>query len=205
MSAPHKTVMRLLVLVGASLLFGACTSDSVDSNEQARRAYLGLDPSVEKSMNLGFAGFNAATSANIPDQMAAGTETGTLVIGGQVDQGSSSNKGMRLTVDMTKYSDGPFEVDSNHDKYDITYATDMATPPALDLQLKGIPTGMLTGTLAGTYHLTGDIEGDVVLSLTIAGTMADGGNGTVTRAPGSTTITGTATQGSGVYNVNVTL
>jgi hypothetical protein len=194
----------LLTILGSSLL-GACTSDSVDSNEQARRAYLGLDPSVEKSMNLGFAGFNAATSANIPAQMMAGAETGTLQIAGQVDQGSSSNKEMRLTVTMTTYSDGPFEVDSNHDKYDITYASDTTTLPELDLSLKNIPTGTLTGTLVGTYHLTGDIIGDVVLNLAITGTMADGGSGTVIRAPGTTTITGTATQGDGVYNVNVTI
>lgn len=198
--------MRSLILgCGLGLLFGACTSDSVDSNEQARRAYLGLDPSIEKSLNLGFAGFNAATSANIPDQMTTGTATGTLTIGGQVDQGSSANKEMRLTVNMVTYSDGPFEVDSNHDKYTITYATDTTALPALDLSLKNIPTGTLTGTLMGTYHLTGDIAGDVVLALSIIGTMADGGSGTVTRAPGSTTITGTATQGDGVYQVNVTL
>ena len=194
----------LLTILGSSLL-GACTSDSVDSNEQARRAYLGLDSSVEKSMNLGFAGFNAANSANIPTQMTTGTATGTLAIDGQVDQGSSDNKGMRLTVTMAAYSDGPFEVDSDHDTYTVTYATDAATLPALDLSLKGIPTGTLTGTLMGTYHLTGDIVGDVVLNLTITGTMADGGNGTVTRAPGTTTITGTATQGDGVYNVNATI
>jgi hypothetical protein len=194
----------LLTILGSSLL-GACTSDSVDSNEQARRAYLGLDPSVEKSMNLGFAGFNAASSANIPTEMMSGVASGTLEIAGQVDQGSSSNKEMRLTVTMTSYSDGPFEVDSNHDTYTVTYATDAAALPALDLSLKNIPTGTLTGTLMGTYHLTGDIAGDVVLNLMITGTMADGGNGTVTRAPGSTTITGTATQGDGVYNVNATI
>ncbi|MEP6861522.1 MAG: hypothetical protein ABJE66_12925 [Deltaproteobacteria bacterium] len=198
--------MQAFILAGGlGLIFGACTSDSVDSNEQARRAYLGLDHSVEKSLNLGFAGFNAATSANIPDQMTAGDATGMLMIGGQVDQGTSPNKQMRLAVTMTAYSDGPFEVDSNHDKDDVTYATDTAALPALDLSLKNIPTGTLTGTLMGTYHLTGDIAGDVVLALTITGTMADGGGGTVTRAPGSTTITGTATQGSGVYQVNVTL
>lgn len=194
----------LLTILGSSLL-GACTSDSVDSNEQARRAYLGLDPSVEKSMNLGFAGFNAASSANIPTEMMSGVASGTLEISGQVDQGSSSNKEMRLTVTMTSYSDGPFEVDSNHDTYNVTYATDTTALPALDLSLKNIPTGTLTGTLMGTYHLTGDIAGDVVLNLAITGTMADGGNGTVTRAPGSTTITGTATQGDGVYNVNATI
>src|SRR3569833_1676868 len=103
-------------LIPFVLLLGACTSDSVDSNEQARRAYLGLDPSVEKSLNLGFAGFNAATSANIPVQMGSGAAPGTLVISGQVDQGSSANKEMHQNKNMTTYSDGPCEVDSNHDK-----------------------------------------------------------------------------------------
>jgi tellurite resistance protein len=184
-------------------LFAACASDAIDSDEQARRAYLGLDPSIEKSITLGFAGFNAASSANIPTQMAAGDLTGTIAIDGQVDQGSSANKGMRLAVTMVAYSDGPFEIDPDHDKIQVTYDTD--TAPALDMMLKNIPTGTLTGTLAGTYHLSGDLGGDVVLSLTITGALADGGGGTVIRAPGSTTITGTATQGDGVYTVNVTL
>jgi hypothetical protein len=198
-------MQRLLLPLVLGSMFGACTSNSVDSNEQARRAYLGLDPSIEKSMNLGFSGFNAASSANIPDQMTAGVASGTLVIGGQVDQGSSANKEMRLAIAMVGYSDGPFEVDSNHDTDEITYATDTAAAPALDLSLKNIPTGSLTGTLMGTYHLSGDIVGDVVLALSIAGTMSDGGGGVVTRTQGSTTITGTATQADGVYQVNVTL
>jgi hypothetical protein len=199
----YRLVCRLVLL---SALLGACgTSDSVDSNEQARRAYLGIDPSIGKSLGLGFAGYNAANSANIPPQMAPGATTGTLAITGQVDQGSSANKGMRLVVGMVGYSDGPFEVDSNHDKIDITYDTDAAAGPALTLSLKGIPTGTLTGTLVGTYHLSGAIMGDVVLNLALAGKLADGGNGTVIRAPGTTTITGTAKQGSGTYDVNLTL
>ncbi len=188
-----------------AVLFGACTSDSVDSNEQARRAYLGLDPSIGKSLNLGFAGFNAANSANIPTQMSNGDLTGKLSISGQVDQGSSANKQMRLVVGLVAYSDGPFEIDAAHDTIDITYDTDATAAPALDLSLKNIPTGTLTGTLTGTYHLTGALSGDVVLNLAITGTMADGGNGAVLRAAGSTTITGTATQGNGSYDVDVTL
>ncbi len=197
------SMSRLILL---SVLLGACgSSDAVDSNEQARRAYLGIDPSIGKSLGLGFAGFNAATSANIAPQMAAGATTGTLTITGQVDQGASANKGMRLVVGMVGYSDGPFEVDSNHDKIDIKYDTDAAAGPALTLALKNIPTGTLTGTLVGTYHLSDAIMGDVMLDLAIAGTLADGGNGTVIRAPGTTTITGTAKQGDGSYAVNLTL
>ncbi|MFT3693861.1 MAG: hypothetical protein QM831_12020 [Kofleriaceae bacterium] len=170
----------------------------------ARRAYLGLDASVEKSITLGFAGFNDATSANIPTEQDTGDAAGTLAITGQVDQGASSNKGMRLAVDMVGYSDGPFEIDSDHHTWTITYDTDAASFPALDMMLKNIPTGTITGTLIGTYHLSGDLTGDVDLDLTIAGTLQDAGGGTVTRAAG-TTITGTATQGDGVYNVSVTL
>lgn len=186
------------------LLSSGCSSDSVDSDEQARRAYLGLDASVEKSITLGFDGFNTASSANISPQNDTGDKTGTLQVTGQVDQGASSNKGMRLAIAMVDYSDGPFEIDSDHHTWTITYNSDTTTPPALDLMLKNIPTGTIEGTLIGTYHLSGDLTGDVDLNLTIAGTMQDGGGGTVIRAPG-TTITGTATQGDGVYNVSVTL
>src|SRR4051812_2313430 len=87
--------MRVLLL--ASLGLAACSSDSIDSDEQARRAYLGLDPSVEKSIALGFDGFNAASSANIPTQMAAGDLTGTIAIDGQVDQGASARPGAAPT------------------------------------------------------------------------------------------------------------
>ena len=197
--------MRTLVCVW--LLASACTSDSIDSNEQARRAYLGLDPSVVKSLTLGFAGFNAANSANIPPQMAAGDSTGTLTITGQVDQGSSANKQMRLVVGMVGYSDGPIVVNDNHDTILVTYDTDTVVTgqPALDLSLKDIPTGAITGTLVGVYHLSGDLTGDVTLDLTIAGTMQDAGGGAVARSPGTTTVTGTAMQGDGSYQVMVTL
>jgi hypothetical protein len=200
-------MQRLCLLALAATTFAACTSDSVDSDEQARRAYLGLDASVGKSIKLGFDGFNAAHSANIDPQMVAGVAKGTLTITGQVDQGNSDNKGMRLFVGMVGYDDGPYVIDDKNNKYEVVYDTDMATAtqPALDMMLKGIPTGTLTGTLTGTYHLTGDIKGDVILNLMITGTLADGGGGTVIRAPGTTTISGTAMQGSGTYNVNVTL
>src|SRR5262245_60070910 len=99
--------MRIVTLSLIALLGTACSdSDDLDSNEEARRAYFGLDASIEKSLALGFAGFNAASSANIDAQMGVGDDTGTLVITGQVDQGASANKGMRLFVDMHDYSDG---------------------------------------------------------------------------------------------------
>ncbi len=196
--------IALLALVG-------CSDDeaTIDSDEEARRAYLGLDESIEKSLALGFAGFNAASSANIPPQTTAGIEAGTLVITGQVDQGSSDNKGMRLRVGMTAYTDGVLVLETENEEVtvEITYDTDPdpSLQPYLQLSLKNIPTGTLTGTLTGTYHLLGDIEGDIVLNLTFAGTLQAQGAGVI-RAPGTTTVTGTATNGDGgVYDVQLTL
>jgi hypothetical protein len=196
----------LLVVLGAP----ACSDDdTIDSDEEARRAYLGLDLSIEKSLALGFAGFNAATSANIPPQADVGLAAGSLTISGQVDQGSSANKGMRLRVGMVDYTDGVIVIDDDGDEIEInlTYDTDPdpATQPSLQLSLKNIPTGMLTGTLTGTYHMSGDIEGDTTLNLTFAGMLQDAGGGAVTRAPGTTTVTGTAVAGDGTYAIDLTL
>jgi hypothetical protein len=77
----------------ALITFGtACGSDELDSDEEARRAYLGLDLSIEKSLGLGFAGFNAASSANIDPQIGTGDGGGMLTITGQVDQGTSGTR-----------------------------------------------------------------------------------------------------------------
>lgn len=189
----------------ALLAFTGCSDDDdIDSDEEARRAYVGLDGSIGKSLELGFAGFNAASSANIPPQMAAGLEAGTLTITGQVDQGSSDNKGMRLRVGMVGYTNGLVVL--GDDEIEITYTTDVdpTTQPYLMLSLKNIPTGTLEGTLTGTYHMTGDIVGDATLNLTFAGTLQAQGTGVI-RAPGTTTVTGTATSGDGVYDVSITL
>lgn len=210
--------LRLGVVL--SLAFaGACGDDGIDSNESARRAYLGLDPSIPQSLQLGFDGFNSAQSANIAPQMTVGEDTGTLTVTGQVDQGSSDNKGMRLYVGMVDYSKGPFTVVVNEGQdneedvtVDLTYNTSdvQADQPYLNLSLRGIPTGTLEGTLTGVYRVTGDIEpdagfeADVTLDLTFMGTLVDLGGGMTGRAPG-TVVTGTATSGDGVYDVNLTL
>jgi hypothetical protein len=202
-------MIRNSLLLGVVVAMGltACGSDDIDSDEEARRAYFGLDQSIEKSITLGFAGFNSATSANISPQMATGIDAGTLVITGQVDQGSSDNKGMRLHVGMTGYNDGPLVIDGKTLDVDITYDTSMDTAmqPALDLQLKNIPNGTLTGTLTGVYTMRGDIEGDATLNLMFSGTIKNDGTGKVIRTPGTTTVTGTAVSGDGTYEVNLTL
>lgn len=202
------------LLAASSLLIAACSSDGVDSDEQARRAYLGLDKSIGKSINLGFDGFNMASSANITPQMTTGDKAGTLTISGQVDQGSSDNKGMRLYVAMVGYDDGDVVVNSDGDTVHIVYdtSTDVTMQPYLDLKMMNIPTGTLTGTLTsntnmtGVYKLSGDIKGELTLNLTITGQLMAGAGTTVERVVGTTTVTGTATNGDGgTYDVNVTL
>jgi len=205
MGMTRLTSMFVIAVLGLA----ACGSDEISSDEEARRAYLGLDDSIGKSLTLGFVGFNAASSANLPADCCSdvGLETGTLVITGQVDQGSSDNKEMRLLVAMVDYNDGKFTVDGDDKEIDITYNTnvDPLMQPALDLSLKGIPTGTITGTLIGDYDMTGDIEGTATLNLTITGTMMDDGTGKVVRTPGTTHVTGTAVSGDGTFDVDVTL
>jgi hypothetical protein len=206
----NRPTSRLAVLsLTATLaagLFG-CGGDAVDSEEQARAAYLGLDSSIEKSLALGFAGFNAASSANIPAQSAPGELAGTLTITGQVDQGSSANKGMRLRVGMVDYTDGLVTLEEGGDAVEITYDTntDVTQQPALDLSLRDIPSGTFTGTLVGTFLMRGDLEGDVTLDLSMTGVIEDDGTGKVRRKAGTTTVTGTATAGDDTFDVNVTL
>ena len=69
--------------------------------------------------------------------LASRPHFGTLAINGQVDQGSSANKGMRLTVGMVGWSDGPFAIDDKGNKLDITYdtSTTVTSQPALTMQL----------------------------------------------------------------------
>jgi hypothetical protein len=206
--------MPYLMMALVSMAAMACNDDGVDSDEEARRAYLGLDGSIEKSLNLGFQGFNLASSANIDPQMTTGTSAGTLVVSGQVDQGSSDNKGMRLYVAMVGYDDGDVEINDDGDTIHIVYDTDVDVlkQPYLNLKLNNVPTGTMTGTLdantsmTGVYHISGDIEGTLMLNLTINGMLMAGTGTQVLRVPGSTTIVGTATnQDGGVYDINITL
>lgn len=192
--------LRELVVVGGVVL-ASCGPLQVSSEESARRAFLGLDRSVEKSIALGFAGFNAATSANIPVQTTTGDDGGTLTVSGKVDQGSSANKGMRLDVALDGYTDGVVSFDGGVAK--IVYTT-MTPPPELTLQLKGIPDGTYSGTLVGSYQMSGDFTGVIELNLAMSGQIENDGSGKVRRKAGSSTITGTATALSGIYQVNLT-
>ena len=195
-------------LMAISLATAACGSDDVDSNEEARRAYLALDGSISKSLNLGFQGFNLATSANIDPQMTVGTTAGTLVINGQADQGASDNKGMRLYVAMVDYDDGEIPYNDDGDTIHVIFDTNVEQlmQPYLSLKFANYPAGTMDGTLAGKYMMSQDLVGELTLSLTISGPTMAGTGTEVLRVPGMTTVKGTATnEDGGVYEIDITL
>jgi len=182
------------------VLLLACNGGGVDSNETAKQAYLGLDESIDKAITLGFQGFDDAKSANIPTEQTTGDVSGTMTVTGQVDQGASANKEMRLLEALGDYADSDAGIvyDTSADA-----GTDGA-PAALDMKLQGIPTGTLDGTLDGTYGMSGALAGTVTLTVSFSGQLEPNDAGGVERKPGSTHITGTATSGSGTYDIDVT-
>jgi hypothetical protein len=196
-----------------ALTDGTSSRDAVSASENARRAYLGLQASIAKSISLGFDGFNVATTATLPPQTAGGAVGGTLTLTGQIDVGASPNKNMRLYVGMADYTDGNIAINGSGDTIQVKYDTnvDPTKQPYLELKLLNIPTGTMTGTLTsgttlmGFYNPTGAIIGDVELDLTFNGTLMDPGNGTVRRVAGSSHVTGTVKLGDGVYNVDLTI
>jgi hypothetical protein len=208
MRTTHRPLCQLLLgsLLGSLLVlpFGCAEDEGLGSEEDARRAYLGLDLSIEKTLDLGMAGFNAASNANIPTQSGEGDVAGTIVVDGQVDQGSSDNKGMRLTVALEGYSDGVIERVDDED-VEITYDTYPDDLPDVTLTLRDIPDGTLEGTLIGTYEMHGSIEGTATLDLTISGPIEDDGAGGVSRTVGETHVTGVARSGDYAYDVDVTI
>ena len=195
--------MRLATpaLLLTALALPACKG--VDSRAEAEAAYLGFDAGVSRALDLGLQGYAAASSANIDDQVGDGDVSGTMVVGGQVDQGSSDNKGLRLSVALDDYADlVDIDVDGAVDLR-VAYATD--APLDLDVQLRDAPDGTLSGTLVGTVLLTGDLAGPATFDLALDGAIEDDGTGAAQRVAGGTHVTGTVTGPSGgVYPVDVT-
>src|SRR5436305_13713147 len=97
-------LIRLVLLF--TVAAAGCGNGSVHSDADAQKAYVGLDASIDKAIQLGFDGFNSpSTGANIMPQTATGTVHGMLTVTGQVDQGSSNNKNMTLNANYVAYSD----------------------------------------------------------------------------------------------------
>jgi hypothetical protein len=230
----HPLLRALLIaslVAGAVVLAAGCSSSNssgsappadaapdgpgVHSTDDARRAYLGLDESVDKAITLGFDGFNAATSANIPPQQTTGDATGTMKVDGHVDQGSSTNRVMNLNDTLTAYSDNGV----------TAYDTGSNGAAALSMTLKNVPTGTLTGSLNGSFTMSAaqytdgggptdaggadagaPLVGVVTLALTFTGDLQPNPSDPtkVERKPGTTHITGTASAGGFTFNVDVT-
>ena len=194
------------VYLSFAFLLMCCGSDSVSSQDDARRAYLGLDLSVDRALNLGFKGFNDASSANIPTEVGNGDASGTLTVTGQVDQGASDNKEMRLKTAYAGYQDRQPPGDGPGAPLGLTYDTDAAALPELDLSLRNIPNGTFTGSLNGKVNMSGDLKGAVTLALTFSGAIQPIPSmpGKIQRTPGTTHVTGTASSDYGSYTVDLT-
>jgi hypothetical protein len=202
-----KTRVLALAIGLAFSSLPSCACGGVDSEDAARIAYLGLDQVVARGLELGVAGFNAADSANIPAQSTDGDESGTIDVTGQVDQGNSDNKGMRLNVALTEYSDGTIDdpETEEEEEYAIVFDTDDGDPLYLELSLRDIPNGTHSGTFSGTAFMEGDLNGDVTIDLTFDGLIEDDGNGGTVREEGTPDVTGTATSGAGEFDIDTTI
>lgn len=202
------TSIKGFFLLCVMLVLAACGSSNdnpksgVSNPDQARLAYLGIDKAVDKALNLGMQGFNQASSANIAPQTGTGDVQGTLVVGGQVDQGASANKTMRLTTDFTNYEDAVSVPDAG--ALHVIYNASSGGTTDLTMMLMNIPNGTFSGTFVQTLHMTGDLQGDVTLNLTFSGRIQSSASGGIERVPGTTVITGTAQSPYGTYAVNIT-
>lgn len=197
--------MRTIGFVLVTLGLVGCGKGKVSDEAAAEFAYIGLDNAIEKALDLGLQGYNAASSANIDDQQGTGDLSGTMTVGGQVDQSSSDNKGLRLDLTLVDYSDvNTFGEGDDEEELVITYDTPEGEPAQLDLQLRNMPDGTFTGTLVGDFEMEGDLEGVVGMNLTFDGELQDDGSGGTSRVPGATAISGTASSPYGDYDVELT-
>lgn len=196
-----KTTKAICLVAGLGLSW-AC--GGVASEDDARLASLGLDAIVSRALALGFDGFNAADSANIPPQNADGAVSGAIVVGGQVDQGASANKGMRLEVTLVDHAevlvDDPLT--DAVEALELRFSTKDDSPLAVDLSLKGIPDGTLTGSVLGTALIEGDLEAEVDVELTLSGAIESDGEAGTTRTEGSTLVEGVVSSANGDFDVD---
>ncbi|MES2638476.1 MAG: hypothetical protein V4850_03315 [Myxococcota bacterium] len=195
-----RRFVLLTPLVFAPLLLATgCGHHGVNSPAEAELAYMGLDGAVQRGLALGLQGFALASSANIDPQSQDGDTNGGMIISGQVDQGSSDNKGLRLFMELDEYSD---TLGSN-DEPDLFYQTDGSDLPALNITLKDMPAGTLDGTLAGDFEMAGTLGGYVELDVVFAGETEDDGSGIAVRKAGTTRITGSASSDYGVFEIDL--
>ena len=195
----RRSLLRLPVLALALSLVN-CGGDegAVDDPVSAELSYLGLDRAIDRAIGLGFDGYNAADSANIPEQTGPGELSGRMVVGGKVDAGASNNKNMSLNVTLADgYADAVLDGER-----EVVYN---GGPALLDLSFKGLPDATFTGTLRGSFTMTGDLVGGVTLDLQLTGVTEEGAGGIIVRKPDTIRVVGTASSDYGVYDVDVSL
>jgi hypothetical protein len=208
----------LALSIAVALASSCSKDDDVSSEEDARLAYIGLHRMVDRTINLGMDGYNAATSANIPSQEGSGDVSGTITISGQVDAGVSANKEMRLFIDLVDYRDDILDEDDEVTGLVIVYNSDLDPNsevdagvadgrPFADISLRNIPNGTFFGTLSGTFQMTGDLEGRVTLDLQLSGDIEEvpDSDGEIRRVRGTTEVTGTAESRYGIFDVDLVL
>ena len=187
--------MRKLLGMGCLMMMLGC-GQGISDEEADERAVLGLQTAIERVISLGFTAFNLSNSANIDETTGAGDESGTLTLNGQIDQGNSDNKGMRLDVVLADYSDGDVE------ETVIVYDSPEGEPADVDLDLRDVPEGTLAGTWIGRFDMSGDLTGAVNLELALSGGLVAGDDGTVLLEQDSTMVTGTAISDFGAFDVD---
>lgn len=186
-----------------------CGGGAVSNEASARRAYFGLDKAVTRALTLAFDGFNAASSANISPQTGMADVMGTMLVDGQVSNGMSMNREMRLNVSLTNYQDMATDsVDGGMSTpIRLTYdkPEDAGTPLSLSLSLRPGTQPSLTGTFSGTVRMSGELTGSVTIFFGITGEVrAVAGMGMrYERVPGTTRIAGTVMSSFGTYNVDI--
>jgi hypothetical protein len=197
--------LPLPALLVLPLLLASACDDSVPSEGQADLAFAGLATSIDKATRLGFLGYSAAVDSKLWPQETLGDVSGTLVVSGQVEEGSSDDESLHLDMETERYSDLA-DLDEGDAEVSVTYWTDTESGlPSIDLELVGAPDGTFHGTLAGTFRMMGDLHGNVTLELEIDGVIESDGSYGTRRVEDSMTVTGTATDGTGdVYEVDVT-
>lgn len=187
-----------------ALLQGLAGCGGVASEDDARIASLGLNTMVSEVLALGLAGFAAADSANIPPQSADGADSGSIDVAGQVDQGASANKGLRLQVTLADYAETTIDDPTTDEveELELLYSTPDDDTLAVDLSLRNIPDGTLTGTIAGDARITGDLEAEIDVALSLSGGLESDGTGGTQRTTGTTSVTGTVTSANGSFDVD---
>ncbi|HEX6835349.1 MAG TPA: hypothetical protein VF334_02195 [Polyangia bacterium] len=185
---------RRLALLLVAAACGCNNGEAPTINTQAMEAYLGMDSSIEKALDLAFVGMNSAATANIAPETIGGDAKGKLVVMGQVDQGTSSSKTIRVDAVYNGYSDDG----------DTFYATDAAAPPLLALELTQLPYGALSGTFLGVFTMSGLFVGPLTVELKLDGQLQPAGTTGVARVMYSTRIHGTAVSDYGSYAVDFT-